>query len=98
MISNIINSSKSQSKITRNYGIDLVRIISMNSIMSHHVLQQRGLLKAKYKTSIKYNIVWSLYSFNLWHVNAFGLISGSVIYNKFRYSNLFYLLFCVFFY
>ena len=70
----------------------------MNSIIIYHFLYHGGLLNAKYNTFSKYNIAWSLFCFNQWHVDAFGLISGIVGYKKFRYSNLIYLWFCVFFY
>ena len=47
---NNTNSNKPQPKITRNYGIDLERIISINSIIIFHFLAHGKLMKMKYNS------------------------------------------------
>ena len=50
----------------------------MNSIIISHFLFHGRFLETKYNNYTKYTIIWSLYCFNQWHVDAFGLISGIV--------------------
>ena len=78
----------------RNPGIDLVRIVAMYGIIINHILFHGRAIK-KYSMHDKLNL---LHIFLFWHVNGFGLISGIVGYKTHKYSNLFYLWFCVFFY
>ncbi len=42
----------------RNYGIDLLRIISMFYILLLHCLGQGGLLEGTSVNSVQYNLVW----------------------------------------
>lgn len=82
----------------RNYGLDLLRIISMLSIITTHILVHGKLIVEAPTNTLKYNVIWFIFSLNLFPVNSFALISGIVGYTKYRYSNLLYLWFCVLFY
>ncbi len=84
---------------SRNYGIDLLRIISMLMIVTLHVLGQGGVLKATIPMSTNYEVAWFLEMLCYGAVNCYGLISGYVGYNsKFKYSNIVYLWLQVAFY
>lgn len=83
----------------RNYGIDLLRIVSMTLIVVLHVLGHGKLLTSVEECSSKYYILWSLETMAYCAVNCFGLISGYVGYGqKFKLSNLFNLWIEVIFY
>ena len=83
--------------IKRNYGIDLLRIISMINIMNLHLNLNSGQLHLKY-TSSKFYSIWRLEVFSYSAVNCFGLISGIVGYKRYKFSNLIYLWLQVCFY
>lgn len=87
----------SYSNIKRNYGIDLLRIISMINIINLHLNLFSGQLSLKYK-SPKYFNIWRLEVFSYWAVDCFGLISGIVGYKRHKFSNLIYLWILVCFY
>lgn len=90
--SNNINEKK------RNYGIDLLRIISMLFIINHHIIFHGGFLSKTKRFSFEFNIFIFLNIICCSGVNIFGMISGFVGFNKYKYSNLLYLLFVTFFY
>ena len=70
-------------KITqRDYGIDLLRIISMLMVPIVHIIGQGGILTAAAPFSIQYESAWMLMSFVLVAVNCFVLITGYVYYGK----------------
>ena len=81
----------------RNYGIDLLRIISMIKIIILHLNLFSGYLKLNF-SSPKYKKIWRLEIFSYPAVNCFGLISGYVGYKKYKFANLIYLWVLVFFY
>lgn len=84
---------------SRNYGIDLLRIISMLMIVTLHVLGQGGILKSTIPMSTNYEVAWFLEMLCYGAVNCYGLISGYVGCNsKFKYSNIVYLWLQVAFY
>lgn len=98
----IIYSNFNNKKITikkklRNYGIDLVRIISMFFIVSIHIIFQGGplfhtkILSLEHKLHLFLKIIYGC------GVNIFGMISGYIGYSH-KYSNLFYHLITTFFY
>lgn len=92
-----IYSDENKQIINRNYGIDLLKIISMINIIILHInLFSR-------KLSLKINnprtkIIWRIEAMSYWSVNCFGMISGIVGYKKCKFSNLIYLWFQVTFY
>ena len=93
-----IKTNKINSKIKeRNYSIDLLRIFSMINIINLHINLFSRLLFLN-SSSPKYKPIWRLEVFSYPAVNCFGLISGIVGYQKYKFSNLIYLWFTVFFY
>lgn len=89
-----------QKSITeRNYGIDLLRIVSMIMISLVHVLGFSEILRLSTPLSIHYEIAWFLEIASYCCVNTYALISGYVGYGrKQKYSNIIYLYFQVLFY
>ena len=81
----------------RNYGIDLLRIISMINIINLHINIYSRVLFIDF-TSHLHKPVWILEIFSYWPVNSFGLISGIVGYKKYKFSNLMYIWIQVSFY
>ena len=88
-ISNII--------IKRNYGIDLLRIVSMINIINLHINLYSGQLFLNY-TNPKFKHIWRLEAFSFSAVNCFALISGIIGYKKYKFSNLIYIWMKTFFY
>ena len=78
-------------KEERNYGIDLLRIISMFCIVILHCLGQGGILKNAVINSNQYKFAWFMEIFAYCAVDIFALISGYVSYSKeekrTKYSN-----------
>lgn len=78
-------------KNKRNYGIDLLRIISMLYVILLHSLGQGGLLENTIVNSIQYKFVWLIEICAYGAVDIFAIISGYVSYNekekKFKISN-----------
>ena len=79
MWGNVLNVLKTTQ---RDYGIDLLRIISMLMVPIVHVIGQGGILAAAVPFSIQYESAWMLMSFVLVAVNCFILITGYVYYGK----------------
>jgi surface polysaccharide O-acyltransferase-like enzyme len=70
-------------KTKHNYGLDLLRIISMLFIVSLHVLFHGGVLNSVNNTdTVRFSIVWLLEIFSYCGVNCFALISGFVGYRN----------------
>lgn len=87
------------SKPQRNYGIDLLRIVSMIMIVTLHVLGHGGVLKNTVPLSYRYEVAWFLETASYCAVNCYAIISGYVaIKSKFKYSNIIYLWLQVAFY
>lgn len=89
-------------KQKRNYGIDLLRIVSMLMVVILHVLGQGGILKSLGDTvTAKYAVCWFLEAASMCAVNCYALISGYVGVssnpNK-KYKNIFRLYLNVIFY
>lgn len=83
----------------RNYGIDLLKIISMIMIPILHVLGQGGLLNNSAYFSTNYYIFWILEICCYCAVNSYAMISGYLEYGKkIKFSNLIYLYLEVLFY
>ena len=66
----------------RDYGIDLLRIVSMLMVPIVHVIGQGGILTSAVPFSLQYESAWLLMSFSLVAVNCFVLITGYVYYGK----------------
>lgn len=96
----VISETSDSSLIkNRNYGIDLLRIISMIMIPILHVLGHGGILENSVKLSVRYELSWFLEIACYCAVNSYALISGFVQYGrKQKYSNIIYLYFQVLFY
>lgn len=73
----------------RNYGIDLLIIVSMIMVVMLHTLYHGGILNNVESGSTNYYIVWFLEATAVCAVNCYALISGYVgAKSKFRISNL----------
>ena len=78
-----------ENKPTRNYGIDLLRIISMLMIATLHTLYRGGVLAAVEAGTAQYYAAYSVYLLCYIAVNLYALISGYVGVNgKARYYKL----------
>ncbi len=82
-------SSLSVAAKKRNYGIDLLRIVSMLMVVILHVLGQGGILKTAEPLSVGYEIAWFLEILCYCAVNCYALVSGFVgVEARFKYSNV----------
>ena len=84
-------------RITRNYGLDLLKIIAMINIINLHINLKIKIYKIN-PHNLKFKSVYRLESFSFWPVNTFGLISGIVGYKKYKFVNMIYLWFIYIFY
>ena len=66
----------------RNYGIDLLRIVSMFMVVVMHILYKGSILSNVTVLSAKYWTVWFLETASLCAVNCFALISGYLMYRS----------------
>ena len=83
----------------RNYGIDLLRVVSMLMVVVLHVLGHGGILKNTAVLSFRYEAAWFLEIAAYCAVNCYALISGYVgVNSKFKYTNIFYIWLQVAFY
>lgn len=69
-------------KTKRNYGIDLLRFLSMFFVLILHSLGDGGLLKGTVFGSVHFKTVWFMEIGAYAAVNIFGLISGYVMYKQ----------------
>lgn len=67
---------------TRNYGIDMLRIISMFMVVILHLLGYGGILGNAIQLSSNYWVAWFLEISAYCAVNCFALISGYVMHNS----------------
>ncbi len=73
----------------RNYGIDLLRIVSMLMVLVLHILGVGGILKTATPLSADYEVAWFLEIAAYCAVNCYALVSGYVgLYSKFKYTNI----------
>lgn len=83
----------------RNYGIDLLKILSMLLVALLHVLGQGGILASTGPGSIHHQAAWLLETIAFCSVNCFGLVSGYVgVTSRFRWSSILNLYLTVIFY
>ena len=74
----------------RNYGIDLLRMVSMYMVCMLHTLGCGGILAGTAADPVKHCIAWFFEIAAYCAVNCFALISGYVgVKSKFKYRNLF---------
>lgn len=83
----------------RNYGIDLLRCVSMFMVAMLHILGHGGVLDNALPGSLSYGTAWFLETAAYCAVNCYALISGYVgIKAKYRYSSIIMLWLQVVFY
>ena len=76
-------------KQPRNYGIDLLRIVSMFMIVMLHSLGHGGALKGSDPATVQYQLLWLLESAAYCAVNCFALVSGYVgLSSRFKLSGI----------
>lgn len=84
---------------SRNYGIDLLRIIAMLCVVILHAMNSGGLLFYTIKDSSQYKFAWLIEIIAFCAVDVFAIISGYVMWNKkTNYKKLINLWFQVVFY
>lgn len=66
----------------RNFGIDLLRVISMLFIVILHFLGHGGVLAASSTSAIKFSLVYLLETIAYCGVDIFAIISGYVLYSE----------------
>lgn len=73
----------------RNYGIDLLRIISMFMVIVLHIFNMGGVLNATDMLTSQYEVGWLVQNAAFCAVDVYALISGYVWVNaKYRYRNI----------
>lgn len=83
----------------RNYGIDLLRIVSMFMVVVLHVLGHGGILEVTLGLTIKGEVAWFIEIACYCAVNCYALISGYIAYkSRQKWRNFIYLWLQVFFY
>ena len=97
---NISLSIPNTEKSSRNYGIDMLRIISMIMVIILHIITKSNFLKMPQSISVKNETVTILRMLCFCAVNVYAIISGFVGYIKssHKYSSLIHLWAQVFFY
>lgn len=84
---------------TRNYGIDLLRLVFMFMVCMLHVLGQGGILDASEEGSLRFGTFWLLEILSYCAVDGFAFISGYMSPDKPRkYEKLVEMWFQAFFY
>ena len=68
--------------IDRNYGIDILRFVSMAFVIILHTLGHGGVLKSILVNTNRYKIFWFIEIFAYCAVDIFALISGYIQYSK----------------
>lgn len=82
-----------------NYGIELLRIVSMMMIVTLHVLGRGGVLEESVVGSAQYHVAYFVEISCYCAVNCYALISGYVMFDsKFKYGKFIMLMFQGFFY
>lgn len=67
-------------KSNRNFGIDILRMVSMYLVVVGHVLAKGNILNSTLPFSLSYEILWLMKVISVCAVNTFGIISGYVGY------------------
>lgn len=83
----------------RNYGIDLLRIVSMFMVVLLHILGAGGMLSGPGSSVSANRILWLIEIASYCAVNCYAIVSGWVGYkSKFKFTNIIVLWLQVFFY
>lgn len=83
----------------RNYGIDLLKIVSMFMVVILHILGHGGVLESALDLTINDTVAWLIKILCMCAVNLFALTTGYLcIDRKFKYKNTFNLWVLTFFY
>ena len=82
----------------RNYGIDLLKIISMYMVVQLHVLGCGGILGNCEKFSFNYYVAWFLEISAYCAVNVFAMITGYLMVEKKinRFKIIPFMAYCIF--
>lgn len=73
-----------------NYGIEVLRIVSMFMVVILHVLGQGGILANAQRASVQYHVAWLIECVCYCAVNCYALISGYVMIDtNFKYRKYF---------
>ena len=89
----------SNAQTSRNYGIDLLRILAMYMVVVLHVLGCGGILETCERFSLNYYVAWFLETAAYCAVDVFAMITGFVMINtKFNGFKMIPLWLTVFFY
>ncbi|MBQ4528066.1 MAG: acyltransferase [Clostridia bacterium] len=85
--------------VSRNFGIDLLRIVSMLMVVTLHTLGRGGILADSQYMSANYYLGWIMEIGAYCAVNCYALVSGYVGYSsKHKCSGIIYITFQVIFY
>lgn len=72
-----------------NYGIDLLRMLSMYMVCMLHTLGRGGIITGTTSDPVKYHIAWFFEIAAYCSINCFAMISGYVgVKSRFKYRNL----------
>ena len=83
------NQALISEKRERNYGIDLLRLVSMLMVVTLHVLGGGGILNNTQTLSLRSELFWTIEIFCYCAVNVYAIISGYVGLNaKHKFSSL----------
>lgn len=85
----LIPEKKITAPDTRNYGIDLLKILAMFMVVVLHVMGVGGVLNHCIPLSLNYEISWIIETLSYCAVNCFAMASGFVMVNaKFKYHRI----------
>ncbi|OUM59477.1 hypothetical protein PIROE2DRAFT_63757 [Piromyces sp. E2] len=88
-----------QKKRTRNYGVDILKMLSMFMVVTLHTLGNGGVLESTEKNSLNFAVAYFIETAALCAVNVFAMTSGYLIVNsKCSYLKIIPLWLSVFFY
>ena len=82
MADNVLLNGNTVGARERNYGIDLLRVISMFMVVLLHVNLCVGLLDYYEANTLGYIFVWGIEAFAFCSVNVYAIISGYVLFNS----------------
>ena len=76
------NPGMMQMTESRNYGVDLLRILAMLYVVILHAVGPGGILAAAAEGTVQYKAAWFLETWTYCAVNIFALVSGYVSYTE----------------
>ena len=81
ILKNKSKENMTQKRIERNYGIDILRLLSAYMIVNLHFITKGGVIRNCKIYSFSYHLIWLFKSSCFCAVDIFGLISGYVMIN-----------------